>query len=618
MNKPRGVVVTRDDPQRRPTVYVLLGTRVSEPVVPVGRLDFDSEGLILLTNDGPLAFRIAHPSGGCRKEYEVKVSGVPTPAKIAKLARGILIDGVRTHPATVELIDTTPEKNGVGGNAWLRVILGEGRSRQVRKMLEAVGHKVSKLRRVAIGPLRDKSLPPGGFRDLAPAEVAALRALEPAPKKASTPLPGGTSPKARANPAPSPRATCARGRHRARLRPRARRRPRRRIDAATRRGEELKPSPRPSVQKLAPYVPGRPIEDVEREFGIAGAVKLASNENPLGPVAEGGRRGPGGHAVRAPLPGRLRDLPPPRALGAPRRSRGADRPRVRLLRAHRHLHPHLRRPGRGGRRPGRDLPDVPGRGRARRGDVRRGPDEGRATSPTSTRSCAASVPPRSSSPSPTRTTRPALTFPGPTSTASSPGCPGTSSPSSTRRTSSSLSETPDYPDALDYLRAGHNVAVLRTFSKIYGLAGLRIGYAFAAPDIAAAMNKVREPFNTTSVAQAAADRGPHRRRAPREDAGTRAGGAGVPGRRAREAGGRRSPVARELPPRGAADPVRTDRARVRPAGRHPPTDGGMGLSSRLPAFGRTARREPPLPRRLRRAPRGGPARPDRRRLGLRG
>ena len=206
MNKPRGVVVTRDDPQRRPTVYVLLGTRVSEPVVPVGRLDFDSEGLILLTNDGPLAFRIAHPSGGCRKEYEVKVSGVPTPAKIAKLARGILIDGVRTHPATVELIDTTPEKNGVGGNAWLRVILGEGRSRQVRKMLEAVGHKVSKLRRVAIGPLRDKSLPPGGFRDLAPAEVAALRALESTPKKASIPTSRGTSGNAKAKPASKPQA----------------------------------------------------------------------------------------------------------------------------------------------------------------------------------------------------------------------------------------------------------------------------------------------------------------------------------------------------------------------------------------------------------------------------
>jgi 23S rRNA pseudouridine2605 synthase len=179
MNKPRGVVVTRDDPQHRPTVYALLGTRVSEPVMPVGRLDFDSEGLLLLTSDGALAHQIAHPSGGCQKVYEVKVSGVPTPAKIAKLARGVLLDGERTAPATVELIDTTPEKDGIGGNAWLRVVLGEGRSRQVRRMMEAVGHKVSKLRRVAIGPIRDSKLPLGGFRDLSQGELAALRALRP-------------------------------------------------------------------------------------------------------------------------------------------------------------------------------------------------------------------------------------------------------------------------------------------------------------------------------------------------------------------------------------------------------------------------------------------------------
>jgi 23S rRNA pseudouridine2605 synthase len=208
MNKPRGVVVTRDDPQRRTTVYVLLGTRVSEPVVPVGRLDFDSEGLILLTNDGPLAYRIAHPSGGCQKEYEVKVSGVPTPTKIARLARGVLIDGVRTAPATVELIDTTPEKDGIGGNAWLRVVLGEGRSRQVRKMLESVGHKVSKLRRVAIGPIRDKSIPPGGFRDLSPAELDALRAVRPAPKPAKAPR---TRPAARSTPKPEPKPAHATG-----------------------------------------------------------------------------------------------------------------------------------------------------------------------------------------------------------------------------------------------------------------------------------------------------------------------------------------------------------------------------------------------------------------------
>jgi 23S rRNA pseudouridine2605 synthase len=192
MNKPRGVVVTREDPQHRPTVYHLLGTRVSEPVVPVGRLDFDSEGLILLTNDGALAHRIAHPSGGCQKVYEVKVSGVPTPAKIARLSRGVLLDGERTAPAKVELIETTPERDGVGGNAWLRVVLGEGRSRQVRRMMESVGHKVSKLRRVAIGPIRDRKIPPGGFRDLDPAEVAALQALRPSGKAAPAPKPAKT------------------------------------------------------------------------------------------------------------------------------------------------------------------------------------------------------------------------------------------------------------------------------------------------------------------------------------------------------------------------------------------------------------------------------------------
>jgi 23S rRNA pseudouridine2605 synthase len=198
MNKPRGVVVTRDDPQHRPTVYTLLGTRVSEPVVPVGRLDFDSEGLLLLTNDGALVNRIAHPSGGCLKEYEVKVSGVPTPAKIARLQRGILLDGVKTAPATVALMETTPEKDGVGGNAWLRVILGEGRSRQVRRMLEAVGHRVSKLRRVAIGPVRDSKIPPGGFRDLAPAELEALRSMKPAAKKRSPKPAAKAAPKAAA------------------------------------------------------------------------------------------------------------------------------------------------------------------------------------------------------------------------------------------------------------------------------------------------------------------------------------------------------------------------------------------------------------------------------------
>ena len=98
-----------------------------------------------------------------------------------------LPDGVKTAPAEIALNETTPEKNGVGGNAWLKVILGEGRSRQIRRMFDLVGHPVTKLRRVAIGPIRDPKLPPGTFRDLAPEEVAALKAIRPAPPRGSRP-----------------------------------------------------------------------------------------------------------------------------------------------------------------------------------------------------------------------------------------------------------------------------------------------------------------------------------------------------------------------------------------------------------------------------------------------
>jgi len=185
MNKPRGLIVTRDDPGGIPTVFELLRGRVGERVVAVGRLDVESEGLLLLTDDGALVHKLTHPSGGCRKEYEVKVSGVPTPAQLERLRRGVRLpdDGARTSPAGIELVKTTPEKGGAGGNAWLRVILGEGRSRQIRRMFDLVGHPVTKLRRVAIGPIRDTKLPPGAFRDLSREEVAALQAIRPAPAR---------------------------------------------------------------------------------------------------------------------------------------------------------------------------------------------------------------------------------------------------------------------------------------------------------------------------------------------------------------------------------------------------------------------------------------------------
>ncbi len=198
LNKPRNVVVTRSDPEGRDTIYALLGNRVPQRVVPAGRLDFDSEGLLVLTDDGDLVQTLTHPSGGCLKEYEVKVSGVPTPADVAKLERGVFLDGRRTAPAKVEVLETTPVRGGAGGNAWLRVILGEGRSRQIRKMMAVVGHPVSKLRRVAIGPVRDRDLPPGTWRDLTPEEVAALVS-----GKTSPPPP----PRRRSRPAASRRRT---------------------------------------------------------------------------------------------------------------------------------------------------------------------------------------------------------------------------------------------------------------------------------------------------------------------------------------------------------------------------------------------------------------------------
>jgi 23S rRNA pseudouridine2605 synthase len=193
LNKPRGVVVTKDDPQGRQTVFTLIGPRLPAGVVPVGRLDAESEGLLVLTDDGELVQKLTHPSGGCKKEYDVKVSGVPTPEQIARLSRGVVLDGVRTAPAEVTLVKTTPERQGAGGNAWMKVVLREGRSRQIRRMFESVGHPVSKLRRVGIGPLRDRMLPIGAFRELAAEEVAALWAIkpearpEPPPRRARAP-----------------------------------------------------------------------------------------------------------------------------------------------------------------------------------------------------------------------------------------------------------------------------------------------------------------------------------------------------------------------------------------------------------------------------------------------
>lgn len=179
LNKPKEVMTTLDDPMKRKTVLDLV-RGVKERIFPVGRLDYHSEGLILLTNDGDLAFRVSHPSQGSIKTYHVKVRGVPTDRIIEKLTRGIMVDGRRTLPCEIDRLRTTGRTEDEG-NSWFEVRLREGRTNQIRKMFQAVGHPVSKLKRVAIGPLSDSKLAAGEWRELTPAEIRMLS--RPAEKK---------------------------------------------------------------------------------------------------------------------------------------------------------------------------------------------------------------------------------------------------------------------------------------------------------------------------------------------------------------------------------------------------------------------------------------------------
>jgi len=173
LNKPRGFVTAVSDPRRRDTVMDLLPGNLRRGVKPAGRLDVQTEGLLLLTDDGDLARLVTHPSSGCPKEYRVKVSGVPEERSLERLRRGIPLDGRKTRSCQIERVSTTAKKGE--GNSWLAVTLREGRSRQIRRMFEAIGHPVSKVKRVAIGPIRDAGLAPGAYRKLSPAEVEALR-----------------------------------------------------------------------------------------------------------------------------------------------------------------------------------------------------------------------------------------------------------------------------------------------------------------------------------------------------------------------------------------------------------------------------------------------------------
>jgi 23S rRNA pseudouridine2605 synthase len=188
LNKPSGYVSTVSDPEGRPVVLDLLPARLRRGLVPVGRLDYATEGLLLLTDDGDFAQHVAHPRYGCWKTYEVKVKGRPSEELIEKLRNGILIDGKRTAPAKI---------NRRGGrqmgaresvdNSWWVVVLVEGRSRQIREMFFRGGHPVSRLRRIAVGPIAAPELPRGGWRHLEVDEIEALRKRTAKKKKRKRP-----------------------------------------------------------------------------------------------------------------------------------------------------------------------------------------------------------------------------------------------------------------------------------------------------------------------------------------------------------------------------------------------------------------------------------------------
>lgn len=155
-HKPHNVMVTRDDPQGRPTIYDYL-KKIRERVYPVGRLDFDSEGLLLLTNDGELTRRLTHPGSKVPKTYEVKIQGLPTTEELEKLRRGVALDWGTTRPAAVKIFKKTDK------NCWLKITLTEGKNRQIREMIEEIGHRVMRLRRTAIGAYHLEELKPGEF-----------------------------------------------------------------------------------------------------------------------------------------------------------------------------------------------------------------------------------------------------------------------------------------------------------------------------------------------------------------------------------------------------------------------------------------------------------------------
>ncbi len=176
LNKPLGVITTARDESSRTTVLDVIGAEATRGhrLFPVGRLDADSTGLLLLTDDGELAYRLTSPRFKVTKEYDVVVAGVPSARDLQTLRHGVMLGGRLTAPAQVDLLHATRGDRD-SGRAELRVVIHEGRNRQVRRMLQVAGHRVLSLRRTGFGPLRMGRLKTGGWRVLSAGELAAVR-----------------------------------------------------------------------------------------------------------------------------------------------------------------------------------------------------------------------------------------------------------------------------------------------------------------------------------------------------------------------------------------------------------------------------------------------------------
>jgi pseudouridine synthase len=185
--KPRGVMTTCDDPEGRKTVLDFVRPTIRERVYPVGRLDFHSEGLLILTNDGDFAARVAHPRFGVVREYLVKIRGDLSDADYRNLMAGTSVDGRHVKPRSAR----RESKARGGATTWWRMEVTEGRTHEVRELFFRAGHPVQRLRRTAIGPLRDDSLNPGDFRTLSDREIEALRRETAKPRRKPASRSGG-------------------------------------------------------------------------------------------------------------------------------------------------------------------------------------------------------------------------------------------------------------------------------------------------------------------------------------------------------------------------------------------------------------------------------------------